>query len=126
MDILDSCESLDHLRKPIVCKWVYKVKYNVDGTLDKHKARLVVKGFAQQEGIDYGDKFAPTAKMVAVRLVLALATHFGWTIVQIDVMSAFLNGHLEEEVYMYQPQGFQFLGKEHMVCILFKAIYGLK
>jgi hypothetical protein len=113
-------------KKPIGCKWVYKVKYKADGTLDKHKARLVAKGFAQQEGIDYEETFTPTVKMVTIRLVLALAAHFGWTIYQMDVKSAFLNGHLEEEVYMYQPQGFQVPGKEHMVCRLVKALYGLK
>jgi hypothetical protein len=87
---------------------------------------LVAKGFAQQEGIDYEETFPPTVKMVTIKLVLALAIHFGWTIFQMDVKSAFLNDHLEEAVYMYQPRGFQVLGKEHMVCRLVTALYGLK
>jgi hypothetical protein len=68
------------IKKPIGCKWVYKTKYKSDGTLDKHKARLVAKNFAQQEGIDYEETFSPTVKLVMIRLVLALAVHFGWTI----------------------------------------------
>jgi hypothetical protein len=90
-------------KKPIGCKWVYKVKYKADGMLDKHKARLVAKGFAQKEGIDYEETFAPTAKMGTIRLVLAMVAQFGWKLHQMDVKSAFLNGDLEEEVYMYQP-----------------------
>ena len=91
------------------------VKYKADGTLDKHKARLVAKGFSQREGIDYEETFAPTAKMSTILLVLAMAAQFGWKVHQMDVKSAFVNGDLQEEVYMYQPQGLQISGKEHQV-----------
>jgi len=79
---------------------VYKVKYKVDETLDKYKARLVARGFSQKEDIDYEDTFAPTAKMSTIRLVPALAAQFNWKVHQMDVKSASLNGDLQEEVYM--------------------------
>ena len=113
-------------KKPIGCKWVYKVRYKVDGTLDKYKARLVAKGFSQREGTDYEETFAPTTKMSTIRLVLAISAQNGWKVHQMDVKSAFLNRELEEDVYMYQPQGFRVSGKEHLVCRLKKALYGLK
>ena len=81
-------------KKPISCKWVYKVKYKANGTLDKYKARLVAQGFSQKEGINYEETFAPTAKMSTIRLVLALAAQFNWKVHQMDVKSAFLNGDL--------------------------------
>jgi hypothetical protein len=99
-------------KKPIGCKWVYKVKYKADGTLDKYKAQLVAKGFSQREGIDYEETFSPTTKMSTIQLVLAMVTQFGWKVHQMDVKSAFLNGDLEEEVYMYQPHRvFRFQGR---------------
>ena len=113
-------------KKPIGCKWVYKVKYNADGTLDKYKARLVAKGFSRREGIDYEETFVPTTKMSTIRLVLAISAQNGWKVHQMDVKSAFLNRDLEEEVYMYQPHGFQVSWEEHLVCRLKKALYGLK
>lgn len=113
-------------RKVIGTKWIYKLKYKADGTMEKYKARLVVKGFAQVEGFDFQETFAPTAKMTTIRLVLALAAHEQWPVYQMDVKSAFLNGNLEEEVYIEQPPGFVVLGKEDKVCRLHKALYGLK
>ena len=105
---------------------MYKVKYKADGTIDKYKARLVARGFSQKEGIDYEETFAPTAKMSTIRLVLALAAQFNWKVHQMDVKSAFLNGDLQEEVYMTQPPGFKVAGQEQKVCRLAKAICGLK
>jgi hypothetical protein len=112
--------------KPIRCKWVYRIKYNQHGEIDKYKARLVAKGFAQLEGIDYEETFAPTAKWNTICLTLALAAQKGWKIHQMDVKIAFLNGGLQEDVYMQQPPGFELAGQEHKVCKLIKDLYGLK
>lgn len=112
-------------RKPIGCKWVFRVKENSDGSLNKYKARLVAKGFHQQAGSDFTEAFSPVVKPVTVRIVLTLAVTHKWTIQQIDVNNAFLNGTLEEEVFMQQPPGFESFDKS-LVCKLNKAIYGLK
>lgn len=111
-------------RKPIGCKWVFRVKENSDGSLNKYKARLVAKGFHQQAGSDFTEAFSPVVKPVTVRIVLTLAVTHKWTIQQIDVNNAFLNGTLEEEVFMQQPPGFESFDKS-LVCKLNKAIYGL-
>eukprot|EP00253_Pinus_taeda_P032077 PITA_32077 len=87
-------------KKPISCKWMYKVKYKADGTLDKYKACLVARGFSQKEGINYEETFAPTTKMSTIWFVLSLVAQFNWKVHQMDVKSAFLNGDLQEEVYM--------------------------
>lgn len=115
-----------HKRKVIGVRWVYKTKYHSDGTLDKHKARLVVKGYSQRVGVDFDKTFAPTARITTIRTVLALAGHHGWPVFQMDVKSAFLNGDLQEEVYVEQPPGFVISGKERMVYKFRKALYGLK
>jgi hypothetical protein len=78
-------------RKLVRCKWVYRTKYELDGKVDKHKDRLVAKGFSQVEGIDYTETFAPVAKMNSIRLVLSLATSYKWEVHQMDVKSAFLH-----------------------------------
>ena len=93
--------------KPISCKWVYRVKYKPNGKIDKYKERLVAKGFAQQEGIDYEENFSPIAKWNTIRMVINLAAHNGWKLHQMDVKSAFLNGDLKEDIFMTQPQGFE-------------------
>ncbi|KAK1648387.1 hypothetical protein QYE76_066192 [Lolium multiflorum] len=91
----------------ISCKWIYKTKLRADGSLDKHKARLVARGFTQQYGIDYLDTFSPVVKAATVRLVLSLAVSRDWHLRQIDISNAFLHGVLTETAYMQQPPGFQ-------------------
>jgi hypothetical protein len=113
-------------KKAIAVKWVYKIKTLPDGSFAKHKAILVAKGFLQKQGIDFTEIFAPVARLETVRVVVALANHFTWQFVQLDVKSAFLNGKLEEEVYVEQPQGFIVEGKENHVLKLHKALYGLR
>src|SRR6185312_15070292 len=110
----------------ITLKWVFKLKRDEAGTVVKHKARLVARGFVQQEGVDFDDAFAPVARMESVRLLLALAAQEGWRVHHMDVKSAFLNGDLKEEVYVHQPPGFAIPGKEGKVLRLRKALYGLR
>nr|GEW41050.1 retrovirus-related Pol polyprotein from transposon TNT 1-94 [Tanacetum cinerariifolium] len=107
-------------------KWVYKVKFNADGSVQRNKARLVAKGYSQQRGIDYDETYAPVARMDTVRAIISLACQKGWLLYQLNVKSAFLNGELKKEVYVNQPQGFEVEGKEEKVYKLEKALYGLK
>nr|GEY66891.1 zinc finger, CCHC-type [Tanacetum cinerariifolium] len=88
--------------KPLGCKWIFKMKMKVDGTIDKFKAQLVIQGFRQKEGIDYFDIYAPIARITAIRLLLALAVIHNLVIHQMDVKTSFLNGDLDEEVYIKQ------------------------
>ena len=87
-------------KKVIGVKWVYRTKLNPDGSTNKHKARLVVKGYAQMFGVDFFETFAPVARLDTIRMLLALAAQKGWNIYQMDVKSAFLNGYLEEEIFV--------------------------
>lgn len=100
--------------KPIGLKWVFKLKKNADGEVMKHKARLVAKGYVQKKGIDYEEVFAPVARLDTVKLILALAANRGWEVHHLDVKTAFLNGELEEEVYVMQPEGYAVKGKNSM------------
>ena len=102
-------------KKAIGCKWLFKTKYRSDGTIERHKARLVIQGCRQQKGIDYEETFAPVAKMTIVRSVLAVASIQGWQVWQMDVTNAFLHGDLEEDVYMKLPQGYRGQG-EPILC----------
>lgn len=112
--------------KSIGVKWVYKTKLNQHGDIEKYKARLVAKGYAQEHGIDYEEVYAPVARMDTVRMILALAAQRGWTVYQLDVKSAFLQGELTEEVYVEQPKGYELENAESKVYKLHKALYGLK
>ena len=113
-------------KKLIDVKWVYKVKLNPKGEVTRHKARLVAKGFLQKEGIDFDEVFAPVARIETIRLVVGLANMNNWHTCQMDVKCAFLNGPLDEEVYVEQPVGFVKRGQEKKVYRLHKALYGLK
>jgi len=113
-------------QKPIGVRWVYKTKTNQDGNVEKYKARLVAKGYSQQEGIDYEEVFAPVARIDTIRLIIALEAQNHWKIYQMDVKSAFLNGYLEEEVYIEQPPRYVMKNQEDKVYKLKKALYSLK
>eukprot|EP00253_Pinus_taeda_P029848 PITA_29848 len=113
-------------KEVIGVKWVYKTKSNAEGKIERHKARMVVKGYKQQYGRDYEETFAPVARMETMRAVLSIAAKNKWKVYQMDVKSAFLNGVLKEEVYVEQPLGYEKKGEEHKVCKLKKALYGLK
>ena len=113
-------------REIIGLKWIYKTKLNQNGEIQKHKARLVTKGFTQKAGIDFSETFSPVARLETIRTLIALAAQKRWKISQLDVKSASLNGKLDEEIYVEQPQGFVVEGGENKVLKLKKALYGLK
>jgi hypothetical protein len=113
-------------KKAIGCKWVYKVKHNANGFVNRYKARLVAKGYAQMYGIDYEETYSPIAKMTTVRAIIAMAATKGWSLHQMDVKNAFLHGDLQEEVYMEQPPGYVDQTHLNLVYRLKKALYGLK
>ncbi|GIL57256.1 hypothetical protein Vafri_12510 [Volvox africanus] len=111
--------------KLLPCRWVYKVKHNADGSVERFKARLVAKGYEQRAGIDYGELFAPTSRFASLRALLAVAAAKKMIVHQMDVSTAFLNGELEEELWMQQPPGYESQDKT-LACRLQKSIYGLK
>ena len=113
-------------KKAISVRWVFKQKLKPDGSIGKHKARLVARGFLQKPGLDYSEVFAPVARHETIRMVIAIAANRNWPLMHLDVKSAFLNGPLEEEVYVSQPPGFVKKNQEGMVYRLYKALYGLK
>jgi hypothetical protein len=108
-------------RRAVELKWIFKLKRDEQGSIVKHKARMVVKGYSQQHGIDYEEVYALVARLEAARMLLALATQQSWEVHHIDVKSAFLNGALLEEVYVLQPSGFVVTGREDKVLKLKKA-----
>lgn len=116
------CE-LPKNRHAVSCKWVFKLKRNAQGEIDKYKARLVARGFSQREGFDYMETYSPVAKLTTLRILLSVANHMNMFVHQMDVKSAFLNGKLHEEIFMQQPEGFR---NGNGVLKLNRAIYGLK
>jgi hypothetical protein len=110
----------------ITGKWVYRHKFLSDGSLDRYKARWVLRGFTQRPGIDYEETFSPVVKPATVRVVLTLALSRSWPIHQLDVKNAFLHGTLTETVYCQQPSGFVDSSHPNYVCRLNKSLYGLK
>ena len=108
------------------CKWVFKTKRRADGEIDKFKSRLVAQGYSQEEGVDFDEVFAPVAKYKSIRTVLAIANQLNLDVHQMDVKTAFLNGDLNEDIYMKQPEGFVSKKFPAKVCKLNKSLYGLK
>ena len=110
----------------VTSKWIYKIKHDADGSIEKYKARFVARGFSQKEGIDYEETFAPIARYTSIRSVLSLAVVMKWKIHQMDVKTNFLNGVVEEEVYVEKPLSFETHDRESHVCRLKKSLYSLK
>lgn len=113
-------------KRAVTSKWVFTIKYHSNGEIERYKARMVARGFTQTYGEDYTDTFAPVAKLHTVRVILSLATNLSWELWQMDVKNAFLQGELEEEVYMKPPPGLESSIPHGKVFKLRKAIYGLK
>ncbi|GJY81396.1 retrovirus-related pol polyprotein from transposon TNT 1-94 [Tanacetum coccineum] len=112
--------------KPLTLKWLFKNKHDEENTVIRNKTRLVVRGYRQEEGIDFEESFAPVARMEAIRIFLAYAAHKSFTVFQMDVKTAFLHGTLKEDVYVCQPEGFIDADHPSHVYKLKKALYGLK
>ncbi|RVW94715.1 Retrovirus-related Pol polyprotein from transposon TNT 1-94 [Vitis vinifera] len=112
--------------KPIGCKWIFKTKRDSNGNVERYKARLVAKGFTQKEGIDFKETFSPVSTKNSFRIIMALVAHYDLELHQMDVKTAFLNGDIDETIYMVQPENFVSKDSKNMVCKLTKSIYGLK
>jgi len=129
LSALNKTETWDMVHLPpgksvVGCRWVYKIKTNSDGSIKQYKVRLVAKGYSQQYGIDYEETFVHVAKMTTIRTLIVVASIRQWHISQLNVKNAFLNGDLQEEVYMTPPPGIS--RDSGYVCKLKKALYGLK
>ena len=107
-------------------KWIFKNKYDEHGTVIRNKSRLVAQGYTQVEGVDFDETFAPVARLESIRILLAIGSHLNFKLYQMDVKSAFLNGMLQEEVYVKQPKGFINPHRSDDVYKLKRALYGLK
>ena len=112
--------------KPLGYKWIFKKKMKANGSIDKYKVRLVIKGYKQREGLDYFDTYSPVTRISSIRMLIAIAAIHNLEIHQMDVKTTFLNGDLDEEIYMEQPEGIIVPGQEKKVCRLVKSLYGLK
>ncbi|KAL8156529.1 hypothetical protein AgCh_001574 [Apium graveolens] len=141
LNALESNNTWEIVPKPknrhiVDCKWLFKIKYNPNGSIERYKARLVAKGFIQTYGLDYFETYAPVAKMTTVRLLIVVAAAKDWPISQLDITNAFLHGDLNETVYMRLPPGYlQFstcvdltsiTDSSNVACKLKKSLYGLK
>lgn len=113
-------------KKLVGYRWIYTVKYEADGFIDRYKARLVAKGYTQTYEIDYQETFAPVAKINTVRVLMSLAANLDWPLLQYDVKNAFLHGDLQEEVYMDPPPRISMITGPNTVCKLRKSLYGAK
>ena len=109
-------------KKAVGCKWIFKIKTDSEGKIERFKARLVAQGFNQKFGKDYDETFSPVVRQESLRTLVALSVQHNLELHHVDVTTAFLNGVLEEEVYMQQPKGFMKPGEEHLVCKLNKSI----
>ena len=107
-------------------KWVFRHKFKPDGTLDRYKARWVLRGFSQEHGIDFDETFSPVVKPATIRVILSIALSSNWKIRQLDVKNAFLHGKLSEEVFCHHPTGFVDATRPDHVCRLNRALYRLK
>nr|GFC07902.1 retrovirus-related Pol polyprotein from transposon TNT 1-94 [Tanacetum cinerariifolium] len=125
LDVWELVPSPDGI-KPLTLKWLFKNKHNEENTIIHNKTRLVVRGYRQEEGIDFEESFAPVARMEAIRIFLAYAVHNRFTVYQMDVKTAILHGLLKEDVYVCQPKGFIDADNPSHVYKLKKALYGLK
>ena len=117
---------LPYGKHTIGSKWVFTIKYNSNGKVDRYKVRLVAQGFTQTQGLDYEETFAPVVKLNSIHVLLSLAVNLDWRVHQLDIKNAFLNGEFEEEVYMRIPLGFERKYTRGKVCRLKKSLYGLK
>ena len=114
-----------HMR-PITTKWIYKLKMGMTGKPDKLKARVVARGFQQIEGIDYNDIFSPVVRWSTIQIIFVLTAKYNWPLHHMDVITAFLNGTLEDDVIMEIPDGFPSANDPMKVCRIKKALYGLR
>ena len=111
---------------PIGCKWIFKRKRGIDGKVETFKARLVAKGYTQKEGVDYEETFSPVAMLKSIRILLSIAACLDYEIWKMDAKMAFLNGYLEESIYMIQPKGFVAKDQQQKACKLLRSIYRMK
>lgn len=112
--------------KTMGCKWVFSIKHKADGSIERYKVRLVVKGYTQTYGIDYQETFSPVANLNTIKVLLSIVANLDWPLHQFDVKNAFLHGNLKEEVHMDIPLGYTVPSKAGVLCELQRALYGLK